>query len=127
MAPVHKLSGKDCLYFRHRRCTRMPAAAAPEHQRCLLITERKKIGQWALDRLKRLERFNLPRKGPDRQIAEKHIVDRNLLEMSKIHCPNFIDSGTNFPPCLHQVSTQCALKMPICPGRCPDFVLKKNR
>ena len=125
MAPVHKLSGKDCRYYQRGRCVLLPGPPPPEAERCLLIAERKKIGHGSLDRLKRLERFNLPREGPDRHIAEKYIMDRNQREMAKIHCRNFIESGTNFPPCLHQVSTQCALKMPICPGRCPAFQWKE--
>ena len=123
MPPVHQLTGKDCLYYQRRRCTRPRVAHPPEAEHCLVIVERKKIGHWALDRLKRLERFNLPRQGPDRTIAEKYIVDRNIWEMTKIHCKNFIESGTNFPPCLHQVGVLCALKMPLCPGRCPEYEL----
>ncbi|MCU0578644.1 MAG: hypothetical protein MUF69_03770 [Desulfobacterota bacterium] len=123
MPPVHQLTGKDCRYYQRRRCIRPRAAHPPEAEHCLVIIERKKIGHWALDRLKRLERFNLPRQGPDRTIAEKYIVDRNLWEMTKIQCKNFIESGTNFPPCLHQVGVLCALKMPVCPGRCPEYEL----
>jgi len=123
MSPVHKLSGKDCRYFQRRRCTRPMAPHPPEAELCILISERKKIGHWALDRLKRLERFNLPRQGPDRSIAEKYIIDRNLWEMTKIQCKNFIESGTNFPPCLHQAGMLCALKMPVCQGRCPEYEL----
>jgi hypothetical protein len=123
MPPVHQLSGKDCRYYQRRRCTRPRATHPPEAEHCLVITERKKIGHWALDRLKRLERFDLPRRGQDRTIAEKYIVDRNLWEMTKIQCQNFIESGTNFPPCMHQVGTLCALKMPVCPGRCPEYEL----
>lgn len=126
MAQVHRLTAKNCLYYQRGRCTKPESSQPTEAGHCLLIVERKRIGRRALDRLKRLERFDLSRQGSDRHIAEKYIVDRNLKEMAKIQCKNFIDSGINFPPCLHQVSTGCALKMKVCPGRCPDYEIKKK-
>jgi hypothetical protein len=124
MAQVHRLTAKNCLYYQRGHCTKPQNSHPPEEGYCLLILERKKIGHQALDRLKRLERFDLSRPGSDRIIAEKYIVERNLKEMAKIQCRHFIDSGVNFPPCLHQVSTGCTLKMKRCHGRCPDYEIK---
>jgi hypothetical protein len=126
MAQVHRLTAKNCLYFLRGHCTKSQNAHPPEEGYCLLIVERKKIGRQALDRLRRLERFDLSHRGSDRTVAEKYIVDRNLKEMAKVHCKNFIDSGVNFPPCLHQVSTGCTLKMKRCAGRCPEYEIDQN-
>ena len=98
MAQVHRLTAKNCLYYQRGHCTKPQNVQPPEEGTCLLIVERKKIGRQALDRLKRLERFDLSRPGSDRLIAEKYIVDRNLKEMAKVQCKNFIDSGVKFPP-----------------------------
>ena len=98
MAQVHRLTAKNCLYYQRGHCTKPQNSIPRRREPVSWIVERKKIGRQALDRLKRLERFDLSRPGADRIIAEKYIVDRNLKEMTKVQCKNFIDSGVNFPP-----------------------------
>ncbi|MFH0786480.1 MAG: hypothetical protein V2B13_02580 [Pseudomonadota bacterium] len=123
MAQVKKLSGKNCLYYKRGRCTRPLKFPPPEEQLCILVLERKRLGQNTLDRLKRLERFGLTIHDRDGWIAQRYIVDKNLKEMAKISCQNFIESGLNYPSCIHQVRSQCLLKREACLGRCPEFSL----
>ena len=84
------------------------------------------MGLQTLDRLKRLERFGLTIHDRDGWIAQRYIVDKNLKEMGKISCKNYIESGFNYPACLHQVQTRCLLKMETCSGRCPDYRLGRK-
>jgi hypothetical protein len=123
MARVKKLSGKNCLYYRLGRCARPGESPPPEEQLCILVVERKRMGQNTLDRLKRLERFGLTIHDRDGRVAQRYIVDKNLKEMAKISCKNFIESGLNYPQCIHQIRSLCLLKREVCLGRCPDFKL----
>ncbi|MBI4764406.1 MAG: hypothetical protein HY787_07365 [Deltaproteobacteria bacterium] len=84
------------------------------------------MGHQTLDRLKRLERFGLTIHDREGLIAQRYIVDKNIKEMSKISCKNFIESGLNYPACLHQVQTRCLLKMEPCSGRCPEYRLGRT-
>lgn len=126
MAQVKKLSGKDCLYFKRGHCIRPQIFPPPEDQLCMLIVERKRMGHKTLDRLKRLERFGLTIHDREGLIAQRYIVNKNLKEMAKISCKNFIDSGLNYPPCIHQIKSQCLLKMETCLGRCPEYRLRRK-
>jgi hypothetical protein len=123
MARIKKLSGKNCLHFRLGRCARPGAFPPPEENLCILVLERKRMGQNTLDRLKRLERFGLTIHDRDGWIAQRYIVNKNLKEMAKISCKNFIESGLNYPHCIHQVRSLCLLKSEVCLGRCPEFTL----
>jgi hypothetical protein len=123
MASVKKLSGKNCLYYRLGRCAKPGNFPPPDDRLCVLVVERKRMGLKTLDRLKRLERFGLTIHDPDGMVAQRYIVDKNLKEMAKISCKNFIESGLNFPQCIHQVRSLCLLKSEICQGRCPEFRL----
>jgi len=98
----------------------------PVEQLCSLIAERKRLGQKTLERLHRLERFGLNLHNRDQEVAQRYIVQTNLKEMAKLHCPNFIESGLNHPPCIQQVNALCLLKMDPCPGRCPDYQVKRK-
>ncbi len=82
MAQVKKLSGKNCLYYKRGRCTRPLTFPPPEEQLCILVLERKRLGQNTLDRLKRLERFGLTIHDRDGWIAQRYIVNKNLKEMA---------------------------------------------
>jgi hypothetical protein len=126
MTRVQKLSGKNCRYYKRGRCTKPPILPPPEDQLCILILERKRMGHKTLDRLKRLERFGLSIHDRDGWIAQRYIVNKNLKEMSQVSCKNFIDSGLNYPPCIHQIHSQCLLKIEACTGRCSDFQLARN-
>jgi hypothetical protein len=123
MSDVKRLSGKHCQYYRLGRCAKPGPVPPPEDQLCILITGRKRMGQNTLDRLKRLERFGLTIHDRDGWVAQRYIVNKNLKEMAKLSCKNFIESGLNYPQCIHQVSSLCLLKREICQGRCPDFKL----
>ena len=85
------------------------------------------MGHQTLDRLKRLERFGLTIHDRDGWIAQRYIVDKNLKEMGKISCKNYIESGVSYPTCLHQVQNRCLLKMETCSGRCPEYRLSRKR
>jgi hypothetical protein len=123
MARVKKLSGKNCWYYRLGRCAKPGEIPPPEEQLCILVAERKRLGQNTLDRLKRLERFGLSIHDRDGWVAQRYIVEKNLKEMAKISCKNFIESSLNYPQCLHQVRAICLLKREVCLGRCPEFRL----
>jgi hypothetical protein len=98
----------------------------PAEQLCSLIVERKRLGQKTMERLKRLERFGLEIHSRDQGVARRYIVQTNLKEMARLHCPRFIESGLPTPPCLHQVNSQCLLKMDPCPGRCADYRARRK-
>jgi hypothetical protein len=127
MARVQKLSGKSCRYFVRGRCTRPKIPYASEEELCILILERKRMGHKTLDRLKRLERFGLTIHDRDGLVAQRYIVNKNLKEMARISCKNYIDSGPNYPACLHQIHTQCLLKLEVCAGRCPEYQLERKK
>jgi hypothetical protein len=126
MAQVQKLSGKKCRYYKRGHCLKTDLFPPAPDQICLLIAERQKMGHQTLDRLKRLERFGLTIHDRDGLIAQRYIVDKNLREMARISCRNFIESGQNYPACLHQIQNRCLLKMETCSGRCPDYRLERK-
>jgi hypothetical protein len=126
MAQVQKLSGKKCRHYKRGRCVKTEISPPSADQLCILIAERQKMGHQTLDRLKRLERFGLTIHDRDGLIAQRYIVDKNLREMAKISCKNFIESGQNYPACIHQMQTRCILKMDSCPGRCPEYQLERK-
>jgi hypothetical protein len=126
MARVEKLSGKNCRYFKRGRCIKPLPLPIPEDQLCILILARKRMGHKTLDRLKRLERFGLTIHDRDGFIAQRYIVNQNLMDMAKISCRNFIESGLNYPPCIHQIHSQCLLRMEPCKGRCSDYQLERK-
>jgi hypothetical protein len=126
MAQVQKLSGKKCQYFKRGRCLNPEISPLAEEQLCVLIVERQRMGHQTLDRLKRLERFGLTIHDRDGWIAQRYIVNKNLKEMAKISCKNFIESGLNYPTCIHQLKTQCLLKKDACLGRCPEYRLERK-
>jgi hypothetical protein len=123
MSSVKKLSGKNCQYYRLGRCAKPGIGLPPEDHICILVAQRKRMGQNTLDRLKRLERFGLTIHDRDGMVAQRYIVNKNLQEMARISCKNFIESGLNYPQCIHQIRSLCLLKREICQGRCPDFKL----
>jgi len=126
MAKVQKLSGKKCRYYKRGRCLKPEVSPPVEDRLCVLIVERQRMGHRTMDRLKRLERFGLTIHDREGLIAQRYIVDKNLKEMAKISCKNFIESGLNYPTCFHQVQTQCLLKMGACLGRCPEYQLERK-
>ena len=126
MAQIQKLSGQKCQFFKRGHCLKPGLSPLTEDLLCVLIAERQRMGHQTLDRLKRLERFGLTIHDRDGWIAQRYIVDKNLKEMGKISCKNYIESGFNYPACLHQVQTRCLLKMETCSGRCPDYRLGRK-
>ena len=127
MVQVKKLSGKDCLYYKRGHCTKPLISLTSEEQICILITARKNMGYKTMDRLRRLERFGLTIHDRDGWIAQRYIVGKNLNEMAKISCKNFIESGLNYSPCIHQVQSRCLLKLESCLGRCPEYRLGRKK
>jgi hypothetical protein len=126
MVQVKKLSGKNCLYYIRGHCTKPLISPPDEKQLCILIVARKNMGRKTMDRLKRLERFGLTIHDRDGWIAQRYIVSKNLKEMDRISCKNFIESGLNYPSCLHQVQSRCLLKLETCTGRCPEYRLGRK-
>jgi hypothetical protein len=127
MATIQKLSGENCLYFQRGRCTRSTVFPPEEGQLCILVAERQKMGRRTLDRLKRLERFGFSIHDRERQVAQRYIVERNLKELAAVSCRNFVDSGLNYPACIHQYQTRCLLRLEICTGRCPNYRLERKK
>lgn len=126
MAQVKKLSAKNCLHYKRGHCLIGKTDPPQEEKLCTLILERKRIGHRTLERLKRLERFGLTLQDRQGWVAQRYIVNHNMKEMAGIACKNFIESGLNYPSCIQQVQSQCLLKMEICPGRCPEFSVKRK-
>lgn len=77
--------------------------------------------------MKRLERFGLTIHDRDGFIAQRYIVNQNLMDMAKVTCKNFIESGLNYPPCIHQIYSQCILRLDPCKGRCSDYQLERKK
>ncbi len=120
-AKIQWLSGANCRFFLKGRCLKLDPLTPEDDRMCLLVVERQKMGRKTLDRLKRLERFGLSIHSREGSIARRYIVEKNLEEMAKIYCKNYIATGTVYPACRHQYQIRCLLKAKICEGRCPEF------
>lgn len=123
MAQVRRLKGESCAHYVRRHCTRTRTPEASAAARCTLLEARRQVGARTLDRLERLKRLGNP---SDREVGRRHLIQKNLAEMTRLSCPGFVASGEGGPLCMHQHLVYCLLLLPDCPGRCDDFVLRRG-
>lgn len=119
MSRVQRLSGEGCSYYKHGRCTRTKDPEISAASRCALLEARRKVGAQTLDRLERIKKLADP---ADREVARRHIVQKNLQEITKLSCPGFVPAGRSGTLCMHQHLIYCLLLMPECEGRCEHFL-----
>jgi hypothetical protein len=118
---VHRLGGEGCAYYQRGRCTRSFDPRRSAEARCSLLEARRKVGSATLDRLERLNRLGDP---SDREVARRHVINKNLETITRLTCPGFVPAGGEGPLCLHQHLVYCLLLLPICEGRCELFLRK---
>lgn len=123
MCALHRLSGQSCSHWEQSRCTRTVSPEASQQSRCALLEQRRKMGVRALDRLERLKRLEHP---DDREVARRHVISKNVEAIESISCPEFVSIYGQGPLCVHQHLVYCLLLLPICEGRCDDFLLRRE-
>jgi hypothetical protein len=123
MAEVQRLSGQVCTYFLRARCTRTKSPEASAAAKCSLLEARRKVGSQTLDRLERLQRLADP---DDREIARRHLIQKNLEQVSRLSCPHFVPTGGEGMLCQHQHLVYCLLLLPKCEGRCDAFMPRRE-
>lgn len=123
MNPVQRMSGRGCAYFQQGRCTATNNPEATAATRCVLLEARRKVGAHTLDRLERIKNLADP---TDREVARRHIVQKNLQEITKLSCPGFVPASEGGSLCMHQHLIYCLLLMPICKGRCERFLPQRE-
>ncbi len=123
MSRVQRLSGEACTYFVRERCTRTKSPEESGEAKCALLEQRRKVGAQTLDRLERIKRLEDAR---DREVARRHVIQKNLEAMTKLSCPGFVPAAGEGPVCLHQHLVYCLLLLPPCPGRCEDFLVRRD-
>ena len=81
----------------------------------------KPAASWGADTLDRLERIkNLSDPG-DREVARRHVIQKNLDAVTQISCPRHVPANQGGMLCVHQHLIYCLLLMPDCQGRCDHF------
>ncbi len=123
MAAVQRLGGQACSYFLRAHCTRTRSPEESAAAKCSLLEERRKVGSRTLDRLGRLQ--NLADPG-DRDVARRHLIQKNLEVISRLSCPNFVPTGNEGMICVHQHLVYCLRLLPPCPGRCEDYLPRRD-
>ncbi len=81
------------------------------------------MGAKTLDRLERIKNLADP---DDREVARRHIVQKNLEAITRLTCPGFFPVAGPGSLCRHQHLIYCLLLLPACQGRCDDF-LRQSR
>ncbi|MFH1058130.1 MAG: hypothetical protein V1797_05545 [Pseudomonadota bacterium] len=123
MAEVQRLGGQSCAYFQRGRCTRTQNPEASTVAKCDLLEARRKVGADTLDRLERLKRLANP---DDREVARRHVIQKNLQAISRITCAGFVPARGDGPLCVHQHLSFCLLRLPECEGRCDHFLRRRQ-
>ena len=123
MARVQRLGGQSCTYFQRDRCTRTRGVEAGAAARCALLERRRKVGADTLDRLQRVKRLADPE---DREVARRHLIQKNLDRITRIECEKYVPVSGNGPLCAHQHLVYCLLLLPECKGRCEYFLLSRK-
>lgn len=123
MGELGRMGGQRCTYYTHRRCTRTVSPEQSEAVRCHLLEARRRMGAVALDRLDRLKRLANPE---DREVARRHVIQKNLDEISRLSCPRYVPKGGRGPMCQHQHLVSCLLLMPECTERCEHFLVRRE-
>ena len=98
--------GKNCAYYTRRRCTRTVSPEASQASRCTLLEQRRKVGAATMDRLDRLK--NLADEG-DREVARRHVIQKNLDQITRLSCPRYVPKSGAGPLCQHQHLVSCLL------------------
>ncbi|KIX12033.1 hypothetical protein [Dethiosulfatarculus sandiegensis] len=119
MGEVQRLSGEGCAFFQRGRCTGTKGIKSPADAKCTLLDARRKVGARTLDRLERIKRLA---NAKDREVARRHVIQKNLEAISGITCPNFVPSSGAGSICWHQHLVYCLLKLPECQGRCIKYI-----
>lgn len=115
---VQRLGGEGCAYFSRDRCTRTTNPKLSAEVRCTLLEDRRRLGAKTLDRLERIKKLADPN---DREVARRHIIQKNMQAITRLSCPRYIPVMNGSPLCLHQHLGYCLLLMPKCEGRCEYF------
>ena len=115
---VQRLGGEGCAYFFRERCTRAKDPALSAEARCTLLEARRRLGAKTLDRLERIKKLADP---GDREVARRHIIQKNMQGVTRLSCPRYVPVMNGSPLCLHQHLSYCLLLMPKCQGRCEHF------
>lgn len=123
MSSVQRLGGQHCSYFMRGRCTRTISPEESSRSRCGLLEERRRLGGKTMDRLERLQRLADP---DDREVARRHLIQKNMDAIARLSCPGLVPPPQGGLLCVHQHLVNCLLKLPDCPGRCEDFLRRRD-
>ena len=123
MSKLQRMGGQDCTYYVKKRCTRTKSHEESEAARCSLLEARRQVGAHTLDRLDRLKRLADP---GDREVARRHVIRKNLDQITRLHCDIYVPQTGRGPLCVHQHLIYCLLLMPPCEGRCDYFFLRRE-
>lgn len=123
MTQVRKMGGQRCAYFLAGRCTRTRSPAESAATRCHLLEHRRKVGAETMDRLERLKRLANPE---DREVARRHVIQKNLDAITSLTCANFVPKGRQPQLCQHQHLVYCVLLLPQCEGLCDHFMVRRQ-
>lgn len=117
------ISGKGCTYYLRGRCTRTISPEQSAATRCHLLEARRAVGAATLDRLDRLQKLADP---ADREVARRHVIQKNLNEITKLSCPRYVPKGGLGQACQHQHLVSCLLLLPDCAQRCEHFMPRRE-
>lgn len=123
MSNLQRMGGEGCTYYQRGRCTRTRSPEESAQARCELLEARRRVGAQTLDRLERIKRLA---DAKDREVARRVIVQKNLEAMTKLSCPGYVPASEQGPLCVHQHLVYCLLLLPACPGRCEDFLVRRD-
>jgi hypothetical protein len=119
---IQRLNGESCSYFLRGRCTKTKSPELSAQARCALLDARRKVGARTLDRLERIKKLADP---GDREVARRHVIQKNLEAITRISCPGFVPARGGGSLCIHQHLVYCLLLLPECLGRCDDYMLSR--
>ena len=123
MGEVQAMGGKRCTYYVRQRCTRTVSPEQSEAVRCQLLETRRQVGAATLDRLDRVK--NLADPG-DREVARRHVIQKNLDEITRLNCPRYVPKNGVGPICQHLHLISCLLLLPHCTGQCEHFMARRD-
>jgi len=123
LGKVQRMGGQRCTYYLRGRCTRTVSPEQSAAVRCHLLEARRKVGAATLDRLDRLKKLADP---GDREVARRHVIQKNLEEITRLNCPRYVPKGGRGPVCQHQHLVSCLLLLPECTERCKHFMARRE-
>ncbi len=123
MAEVQRLGGQSCAYYQRGRCTRTQNPESSALAKCELLEARRKVGAETLDRLERLKRLADPE---DREVARRHVIQKNLTAINRLSCAGYVPARSDGPLCVHQHLSFCLLRLPECEGRCEHYLRRRQ-